>query len=99
MTNAEANRMTNLKCCASASEKFRHFFVIRHSDFVIFRMTKTQKRLLLFDIDGTLIHSGGAGVQALKLAFKERFGIDDDLHDIEIAGMTDSGIVLSILKK
>ena len=59
-------------------------------------MTKTQKRLLLFDIDGTLIHSGGAGVQALIRAFKERFGIDDDLSDIEIAGMTDSGIVVSI---
>jgi phosphoglycolate phosphatase len=57
------------------------------------------KRLLLFDIDGTLIHSGGAGVRALKSAFKERFGIDDDLHDIEIAGMTDSGIVVSILNK
>src|SRR5438045_7743572 len=54
-----------------------------------------QKRLLLFDIDGTLIHSGGAGVEALKLALKERFGIKDDLHDIEIAGMTDSGIVIS----
>src|SRR5216117_1569080 len=63
------------------------------------RMTKTQKRLLLFDIDGTLIHSGGAGVQALISAFKERFAIDDNLHDIEIAGMTDSGIVLSILNK
>src|SRR5256885_4725707 len=48
---------------------------------------------------GTLIHSGGAGVQALKSAFKERFGIADDLHDIEIAGMTDSGIVVSILNK
>src|ERR1700746_915109 len=57
------------------------------------------KRLLLFDIDGTLIHSGGAGVQALKCAFRERFGITDDLHDIEIAGMTDSGIVVSILNK
>lgn len=57
------------------------------------------KRLLLFDIDGTLIHSGGAGLHSLKLAFKERFGIDDDLHDIEIAGMTDSGIVVSILNK
>ena len=55
--------------------------------------------MLLFDIDGTLIHSGGAGIHALILAFKERFGIDDDLHDIEIAGMTDSGIVLSILNK
>lgn len=62
-------------------------------------MTKTQKRLLLFDIDGTLIHSGGAGVQALIRAFKERFGINDDFSDIEIAGMTDSGIVVSILNK
>src|SRR5213595_1622775 len=58
-----------------------------------------QKRLLLFDIDGTLIHSGGAGVEALKRALKERFKIEDDLKDIEIAGMTDSGIVISILKK
>jgi len=58
-----------------------------------------RKRLLLFDIDGTLIHSGGAGVQALISAFRERFGITDDLRGIEIAGMTDSGIVASILKK
>jgi phosphoglycolate phosphatase len=62
-------------------------------------MTVTQKRLLLFDIDGTLIHSGGAGVHALKSALTERFGITDDLHYIEIAGMTDSGIVVSILNK
>jgi phosphoglycolate phosphatase len=62
-------------------------------------MTVIQKRLLLFDIDGTLIHSGGAGVRALKSAFTERFDIIDDLHDIEIAGMTDSGIVVSILNK
>jgi phosphoglycolate phosphatase-like HAD superfamily hydrolase len=60
---------------------------------------KMHSRLLLFDIDGTLIHSGGAGVEALKAAFKERFGIDDDLSGIEIAGMTDSGIVVSILNK
>ena len=61
--------------------------------------TTRKKRLLLFDIDGTLIHSGGAGLHALRSAFKERFGIDDDLRDIEIAGMTDSGIVVSILNK
>ena len=58
-----------------------------------------QKRLLLFDIDGTLIHSAGAGVHSLKLTLAERFGITDDLADIEIAGMTDSGIVISILNK
>jgi len=58
-----------------------------------------QKRLLLFDIDGTLINSGGAGMEALKRALKERFGIADDLEDIEVAGMTDSGIIVSILNK
>lgn len=58
-----------------------------------------KERLLLFDIDGTLISSAGAGIHALKLVLTERFQIEDDLHDIEIAGMTDSGIVMSILKK
>ena len=58
-----------------------------------------QKRLLLFDIDGTLIHSAGAGVHGLRLALEERFGIKDDLADIEIAGMTDAAIVISILEK
>src|SRR5881409_1295724 len=62
-------------------------------------MIVNQRRLLLFDIDGTLIHSGGAGVHALKSAFRERFGHARDLQNIEIAGMTDSGIVLSILSK
>ena len=61
--------------------------------------SKMEKRLLLFDIDGTLIHSGGAGVHALQLTLVERFRISDDLNDIEIAGMTDSGIVVSILNK
>lgn len=58
-----------------------------------------DKRLLLFDIDGTLIHSGGAGVYSLKHVLRERFNIEDDLEDIEFAGMTDSGIVMSILNK
>jgi phosphoglycolate phosphatase len=58
-----------------------------------------QNRLLLFDIDGTLIHSAGAGVESLRHTLAERFGIQDDLGDIEIAGMTDSGIVMSILNK
>jgi phosphoglycolate phosphatase len=61
--------------------------------------SSTQKRLLLFDIDGTLIHSAGAGVYSLRRALAQRFQIEDDLADIEIAGMTDSGIVMSILNK
>ena len=62
-------------------------------------MTEKIKRLLLFDIDSTLINTGGAGVQALKLASKKTFGVDDDLSGIEIAGRTDSGIARQILAK
>ncbi len=58
-----------------------------------------NKRLLLFDIDGTLIQTGGAGLFALQRVLADRFGIQDDLQDIEIAGMTDSGIVANILRK
>ena len=58
-----------------------------------------QKRLILFDIDSTLINSGGAGIAALKLASKKKIGSDEDLQGIEIAGRTDSGIVRQILAK
>jgi phosphoglycolate phosphatase-like HAD superfamily hydrolase len=56
-----------------------------------------HKKLLLFDIDGTLLTSGGAGERALRLGFRDRFGIDDDLSTVEIAGRTDSGIVRRML--
>ncbi len=56
-------------------------------------------RLLLFDIDGTLIDSGGAGIQSLKDVLQQKFGISDDLHGVEIAGKTDTGIVHQILRK
>src|SRR5467141_1105414 len=60
-------------------------------------MTKT--RLLLFDIDGTLVNTGGAGVEALKLIVHNRFSAKDDLRDIEIAGKTDRAIIRDILRK
>jgi phosphoglycolate phosphatase len=55
--------------------------------------------LVLFDIDGTLLTSGGAGEKALRLALKDRFGCDDDLSQIEIAGRTDSGIARQIFAR
>ena len=58
-----------------------------------------SKRLLLFDIDSTLITTGGAGDRALKMVIEKRYRVQDDLHDIEIAGRTDSAIAASILKK
>jgi phosphoglycolate phosphatase-like HAD superfamily hydrolase len=50
------------------------------------------KKLLLFDIDGTLLLTGRAGEHALRVAFKERFGVDDDLSSISFAGSTDGAI-------
>ena len=57
------------------------------------------KRLLLWDIDATLITTAGAGDKALKQIVARRFGVEDDLHDIEIAGRTDVSIVRRILRK
>jgi phosphoglycolate phosphatase len=57
------------------------------------------KRLLLFDIDGTLVNTGGAGVESLKTTVRNRFDAEDDLHDIEIAGKTDRAIIRDILRK
>ncbi|CAN5632892.1 HAD hydrolase-like protein [soil metagenome] len=57
------------------------------------------KRLLLWDIDATLITTARAGEKALRQIVRERYGVDDDLRDIEIAGRTDRGIVRSILLK
>lgn len=56
-------------------------------------------RLILFDIDGTLIDSGGAGVRALDLAMKNLFAIENAFHGISMAGRTDTQIIREGLKK
>jgi phosphoglycolate phosphatase len=50
-------------------------------------------KLILFDIDGTLIDSGGAGVRSLDLAFKKMFDVDNAFTGVEMAGKTDPQIV------
>ena len=57
------------------------------------------KTLLLWDIDGTLIASGGAGMRALEIALREIFGIDGSLQDIDFAGRTDRWIIREIFRK
>jgi phosphoglycolate phosphatase len=44
---------------------------------------------VLFDIDGTLITTGGAGAVAWRLAFEELYGIPADIGQFSDAGMTD----------
>ena len=61
--------------------------------------TANRSRLFLFDIDGTLITSGGAGESALIQAMSTRFGVAEDLQGITLAGATDALIAVSLLKK
>lgn len=58
-----------------------------------------MKHLLLWDIDGTLIASGGAGMRALQAALGTVFGIDGSLADIDFAGRTDTWIMREVFKK
>ena len=58
-----------------------------------------KQRLLLWDIDGTLISTGAAGQRAIVLATAQRFGGSGDLEGVEIAGRTDTGIAHQILAK
>jgi phosphoglycolate phosphatase len=44
---------------------------------------------VLFDIDGTLIDTGGAGAASWRLAFDELYGIPADIGKFTDAGMTD----------
>src|SRR5690348_13339941 len=47
---------------------------------------------VLFDIDGTLLESGGASTRSWARAFRECFGVTVDIWDYASAGMTDPAI-------
>jgi len=53
-------------------------------------------KLLLFDIDGTLLLSGGAGFRALDRAFEAFHGVRNASQGIRFAGRTDPAIVHDI---
>jgi phosphoglycolate phosphatase-like HAD superfamily hydrolase len=61
-------------------------------------MTRTPA-LVLFDIDGTLIQSGRAGVRGMNAAFARLYGVADALDGTPIAGRTDRGIVIDVLRR
>jgi phosphoglycolate phosphatase-like HAD superfamily hydrolase len=58
----------------------------------------SKSTLLLWDIDGTLIVSQGAGVRAMERALTKCFGAICDLSVIDWAGRTDSWIVTEVLR-
>jgi phosphoglycolate phosphatase len=59
--------------------------------------------VLLFDVDGTLVHAGGAGRRALEQAMDEHLGVaarqgDAWLAGIKLDGMTDRRIVREAMR-
>lgn len=57
------------------------------------------EHILFFDIDGTMLSTGGAGQKAMELALVEEFRIAYPFEDIQTAGRTDCGIADEIFQK
>ena len=51
-----------------------------------------ERIAILFDIDGTLIITGGAGAASWRLAFDELYGIPADIGKFTDTGMTDPDV-------
>jgi phosphoglycolate phosphatase len=49
----------------------------------------TEHRVVLFDVDGTLIDTGGAGGRSWSHAFRDAFDVDGDIRKFSEVGMTD----------
>lgn len=56
-------------------------------------------KLVLFDIDGTLMDTGGAGTRSMDLAFEELFSVRNAFQGIGMAGKTDIQIMKEGLGK
>jgi phosphoglycolate phosphatase-like HAD superfamily hydrolase len=66
-------------------------------DSPVGKSTGTVRRLYLFDIDGTLITSGGAGETSFREAVEEICGGLAPLEGVNFAGNTDTGIAREVL--
>lgn len=56
-----------------------------------------MKRLVLFDIDGTLLSAGGAGARAVYAAMREVYGETGSTNGYNMGGRTDPQIVRELL--
>ncbi len=56
-------------------------------------------KLVLFDIDGTLLSTGAAGADAMRLTLAELSGVPDGFAGIEMSGKTDAAILREALTK
>ena len=58
-----------------------------------------MKKLILWDIDGTLIVSGRAGIFALAKAFQKMYGHEPDFSRLDVSGRTDKWIARLVLEQ
>jgi phosphoglycolate phosphatase-like HAD superfamily hydrolase len=61
-------------------------------------MSPTSIKLFLFDLDGTLVSTGGAGLRALDLTFEKMFGKKDMTASCDPQGKTDPAIFAEIIR-
>jgi phosphoglycolate phosphatase len=62
-------------------------------------MVKTAKPVVvLFDVDETLVHTGGSGARSWKAAFEELYGIPADIGAHTSAGETDPEVAKDTFK-
>jgi len=54
--------------------------------------------IVLFDIDGTLIASGGAGKAALEMALAQEFGVTHLIDKLQLSGRTDRAIIADLFR-
>jgi phosphoglycolate phosphatase-like HAD superfamily hydrolase len=54
---------------------------------------RPMTRLVLFDIDGTLVRTGGAGMKAFAKVFATEFNLPNGTEHIRFAGRTDVSLV------
>lgn len=59
----------------------------------------TTRKLVLFDIDGTLVLTGGAGIRAMNRACEQLVGHGQALADIPVAGRTDRIILTDVVTR
>jgi phosphoglycolate phosphatase len=59
----------------------------------------TMRKLVLFDIDGTLVLTGGAGIRAMNRACEDLVGHPLALAGIPVAGRTDRIILTDVLAR
>ena len=74
--------------------------VFHHHDKLdkISGMNPMKKRVLLFDIDGTLLDHQGQGQRLIRRAVQQVFGVNDLIDEYDMSGKTDWQIVMDLMQ-